>query len=170
MRKRKHNKKEISNMIKLAGICIGFIVFVLLLRKWYLNNIELENNIPVLEGVVTHQIKANEFTNYINDNDTAIIYMCTSRNEKCRTLEEKLKPWIKNNSLEDIIVYLDLTSATDREDFFDMINKTYPGNEKIKEEPTILYFENGNLSEVLSGSKVTVENFEKLLKDIQVIL
>lgn len=169
MSKKGLNKKEVSNMLKLALICIGFIILILLCRRWYLNHLTIENNIPVLNDVVTHQIKANEFYNFVNDNDTAIIYMCVSSDENCRNLETDLKSLIQKNSLEDIIVYLDLNSADDIDKFLEDIKKEYEYTDDINEYPTALYFENGVIKNAITGKNITKADIENFLKEIDVI-
>ena len=98
MKKKKELNKEISNYVKVFFVFLAVIVLVLFLRKWYLNSQELELNIPVLDGVVTHQIESNEIYNFVLDNDTSLIYMCVANDSGCRKLEKSMKKVIRSNS------------------------------------------------------------------------
>jgi len=163
------NKKIISNYIKLALIFIGIIVAVLVFRKWYLNIEELKRNTPVLEGVVTHQINSNEIYNYINDNDTALIYMCVSNDDECRNFENNIKILIIDNSLEDAIIYLDLSDNKDTSKFYTEFANKYQYDKNLLEHPTFLYFENSNISNALSGEELSVDDVKSFLKDISLL-
>lgn len=156
-------------MFKLALIFISVILIVLLFRKWYLNNQEIENNIPVLENVLIHKIKANEIDSFINDNDTAIIYMCVSNNQNCRNFEKDIKSLITKKSLGDVIVYLDLNSAININEFLNNLETKYKANVSLKEYPTVLYFENATIKENISGLDLTKKDFENFLKEIDII-
>lgn len=169
MKKKKNINKEISNYVKVCFVFLAVIVLVLFLRKWYLNSQELELNTPVLEGFVTHQIKSNEIYNFINDNDTALIYMCVVNDENCRKLEKGMKKLISKNSLEDIIVYLNLSDNTNISKFYSELVNKYDYNSELKEYPTFLYFENSKINKSLSGKDITVKDVESFLKEISLI-
>lgn len=169
MKKKKDINKEISNYVKVCFVFLAVIVLVLFLRKWYLNSQKLELNTPVLEGVVTHQIKSNEIYNFINDNDTALIYMCVANDENCRKLENGMKKLISKNSLEDIIVYLNLSDNTNVSKFYSELFNKYDYNSELKEYPTFLYFENNKINKSLSGKDITVKDVESFLKEISLI-
>lgn len=169
MKKKKINKKEISNYVKVLLIFLVVIVLVLFLRKWYLNNQDLKLNNPVLQGVVTHQIKSKEIYNFINDNDTSLIYMCVANDDNCRRLEESMKELISKNSLEDVIVYLNLSDNTDISEFYSELVSKYNYSSELKEYPTFLYFENSKINKSLSGKEITVKDVEKFLKEISLI-
>ena len=126
-------------------------------------------NTPVLEGVVTHQIKSNEIYNFINDNDTALIYMCVANDNNCRNLEKDMKKLISNNSLEDVIVYLNLSDNTDISKFYSELVNNYNYDKELKEYPTFLYFENSKINKSLSGKDISVNDVENFLKEISLI-
>jgi len=169
MKKKNDSKKIISNYVKVFFVFLAVIVLVLFLRKWYLNSQELEMNTPVLEGVVTHQIKSNEIYNFINDNDTALIYMCVANDNNCRNLEKDMKKLISNNSLEDVIVYLNLSDNTDISKFYSELVNNYNYDKELKEYPTFLYFENSKINKSLSGKDISVNDVENFLKEISLI-
>ena len=169
MKKKKELNKEISNYVKVFFVFLAVIVLVLFLRKWYLNSQELESNIPVLDGVVTHQIKSNEIYNFVLDNDTSLIYMCVANDSGCRKLEKSMKKVIRSNSLEDVIVYLNLSDSTNVSSFYKELVDKYEYDGKLMEYPTFLYFEDGKISKSLSGKNVSINEVKKFLKEISLI-
>lgn len=162
-------RKDFSNIVKLVVLCVIVILAVFLFRTWYLNSKELERNTPVLSNVLTHQIKANELYDYIHDANTAVVYMCASSDEECRGLEKEMKSLIRKNSLEDVIIYLDLQDVSDLSEFYDEMGKHYQYDLKIREYPTMIYFENVQIQEVLGGKDMDIKRIEDFLKGIQLI-
>ncbi len=169
MSKKAQEKIEKGNVIKLLLICIAVIILVLLLRRWYLKNQELERQIPVLSGVITHQINPNELFNYINDADTAVVYMCASDEDVCRNLEKEMKTFITKNSLEDTIIYLDVKEVDNISEFYKELNSTYDHSTKIGDYPTFMYFQDAALKEVLTGKRMNVQKIEDFLKEIEIL-
>jgi len=170
MKKKNDSKKIISNYVKVFFVFLAVIVLVLFLRRWYLNSQELKMNTPVLEGVVTHQIKSNEIYNFINDNDTALVYMCVANDIVCRDLEKSMKKLITNNSLEDVIIYLNLSSDDNILEFYQDLVDRYDYKEELKEYPTFLYFENSKINKSLSGKDIRVSDVEDFFREINFIL
>lgn len=169
MGKRKDEKMELVNVLKLAFICILVIVVTLLLRNWYLKKEEIQKNTPVLANILTHQIKENELYNYINDADTALIYMGISSDDECRMVENRMKSFIQKNSLEDVIIYLDLKEVVRLDDFYDELNATYGYEPKISGYPVMIYFENDSIRNVLNSDELTIDNLEKFMKGIHLL-
>ncbi len=169
MKKKKENNAEISNVTKLIIICALTIIAVLLLRNWYIKNQQLSREVPILENVLTHQIKSNELHNYVNDTSSAVIYICASNNDTCRELESEMKPFIKKNSLEDTIIYLDLKEVSNVSSFYQELNNTYSYTPSISEYPTILYFENATLKNALNSKEMNIKKIEEFLKGLQLI-
>lgn len=169
MKKKKNDENIISNYIKVILIFLAVIVLVLFLRSLYLNNKQLNLNTPVLDEVVTHQIKSNELYNFINDNDTSLIYMCVANDENCRNLEKDIKKLISKYSLEDVIVYLNLSDNTNIFEFYNDLIDRYSYDKELKEYPTFLFFENGKISKSLSGKDINKDDVNKFLKEINFI-
>lgn len=169
MEKKKESKNMAFNYLKIFLVFLAVIVLVLFLRKWYLNNQKLKLNTPVLDNVVTHQIKSNEIYNFINDNDTALVYMCVANDDNCRNLELDMKRFISKYSLEDAIVYLNLSDNNDISKFYSELVDKYDYNKELKEYPTFLYFENSKISKSLSGKDISISDVESFFKGIGLI-
>lgn len=169
MSKKSKKKQEMINVLKLAVICAFTVLLVLLLRNWYLKGKALEVDTPILSGVLTHQVKANELYDYINEADTSLIYVCASNQEECRRFEKNLKTYVKSKGLEDYLIYLDLKDVSNIRNFYDELNATYGYETEIKEYPTFIFFENSSIRDVLSGREVTIKNLEKFMKGIRFI-
>ncbi len=169
MKKKEEEGKKIANVLKLAFICILVVIITLFLRNWYLKNDEAQRSTPILLDVLTHQIKENELYNYINDANTALIYMCVSSEDKCREVEREMKPFIQKNSLEDIIIYLDLKGVSKLDDFYHELNATYGYEPEISGYPSLIYFENDAIRNVLSEDDLTIQNLEEFMKGIHLL-
>lgn len=159
---------EVSSVVKLILVCVVTLGIVLFFGNWYLKGKEFEKDVPVLADVLTHQIKSNELYNYVHDADTAIVYMCASNDEKCRSLEKDLKRLIQKNAWEDHIIYLDLKDVLNISSFYEEISSHYSKEFKL-EYPTIIYFEGNSIRNVLSGKDVTKQKVEKFLKGLPLL-
>lgn len=158
-----------SNVFKFVFICIVTIIAVLLFRNWYLKGKESFKNVPVLETVLTHQIKPNELYNYVHDANTATVYMCVSSDEICRNLEKDMKNLIQKNGWEDSIIYLDLKDVPSISEFYENLYSHYQYEPKIGEYPTIIYFENATIHRILSGKDITVQQVKEFLKELPLV-
>ena len=95
--------------------------------------------------------------------------MCVANDENCRKLEKGMKKLISKNSLEDIIVYLNLSDNTNISKFYSELVNKYDYNSELKEYPTFLYFENSKINKSLSSKDITVKDVESFLKEISLI-
>ena len=164
------DKKKVpaSNWVKLILIFGAVIALALFIRRWYINSNNLEMQIPVVSDVLTSEVKLAEIYNYINENDPALIYFESSSDSDCRKLEKNLIPFFRDNSLEDVVVYINL-DGEDVEKFFNELQQFYGYNGEIESVPTFIYFEEAKIDKVLTG-KVNKSKVEKFFKEIGLIL
>jgi len=161
-------KVPVSNWVKLVLIFVLVIGFALFIRRWYINSNNLEMQIPVVSDVLTSEVRLAEIYDYINENDPALIYFESSSDSDCRKLEKNLIPFFKDNSLEDVVVYINL-DGEDIETFFKEFTEFYGYRGEIESVPTFIYFEEAKVDNVLTG-KVNKSKVEKFFKEIGLIL
>ena len=97
------------------------------------------------------QIRKEELYSFVNENDPAIIYFSVSDDEDCRTFEEEISSLIQDYSLEDIVVYMNLRGE-DVARYLDTVAAYYHYDGSFEEVPTFLYFEDGEIKEVLTDT------------------
>ena len=168
---RKSNKEiPVTNIIKLVLIVLFVIIAVLFLRGWYLKGQDLQKGTPILSTLLTHQIKPNELESYIHETDTAILFMCTTKNDQCRDLEKDMKKIVKDNSLEDIIIYFDISMVDDFSKIYKQLNDNSSTTLEIDSYPAIIYLENSKIQKFANGAKMSVSDVQKFLREIKVLL
>lgn len=165
---KKEKEQYLSNLFKLALIFIFTILVVLGIRKWYLNGLEIELATPVIAEVLHQEIKKNEVYTYISENDPAILYFESSSDSSCRKLEKNLLSFIRDNSLEDIIVYMNLDDE-DVSKFFSDFKEYFGYKKELVSVPTFVYMEDGKVKQVLTG-KLDKAKVEEFFREIGVIL
>ena len=119
-KEKKQNKKKIKNYIILAVIFLAAIGLTLYLCKWYNVYDEYQKQTPVIRDTL-NELSIEEIDHYVIDNPTAVVYMCTSSELKCRNFEKDFKKLIKNENLQEEMVYLNL-SDVDIKSFYNSWN------------------------------------------------
>ncbi len=168
--------KEEKKVIPKKNYAIVGIIFVIsialafFLRSWYMSYQDYAKTIPVLKGVIS-EVRYNEVHNYINDNQSVIIYMGVADNEDCRNLELDLKKIIQTRHLKDKIVYFNITDVQDKELLLKELNDKYVTGNKIYSYPAIMLFEDGKVIDFKSrtaNSNLLISDIEQILDEYEV--
>lgn len=133
----------IQNYIAVIVIFLVTIGVVWGLRNWYISYQNYQLTIPVLKGTLK-EIAVNEVDNYITENDDAIIYFEVSNEEESRKVSKGLIDIVKEKNLTDRVVYLNLSSLTDKDSFLKEFSSKYL--EKEINYPSIVVFNDGEAS------------------------
>lgn len=121
--------------------------------KWYKVYDEYQKQTPVIRGTLVSEITNEDLEHYILENPTSVIYMCTSQDMVCRNYEKDLKKYVEEESLQETIVYLNLTDI-DQKTFVKDFNSKYNYKVKLtKSYPAIVIFEDGKIHNILQGKK-----------------
>ena len=88
--KSKENKKTIKNYILLILLFIASIGLIFYLRELYEVNKAEQLKTPVIDGALL-EIYSTDLEHYVLDNPVAVIYMCTSSDDACRSFEKGFK-------------------------------------------------------------------------------
>lgn len=139
------NEKNIplKNYIFLAVILILSVVLVVYFYMWY---DEYENNrinTSILDEYLT-VINYNELDDYLVENKDAIIYVSKLGDNDIRIFEKKLKKVVNSYSLNNMILYLDLTSEVSNSKTYDNIKAKYG----ISSLPCIIIYRNGSVYDI----------------------
>lgn len=133
----------LKNYIILSIILIVSVILVIYFYMWYG---ELETNrlnTPVIDQYIS-LINYNEIDTYIVENKKAFIYVSVLNNEKTRNFEKKFIKIINKYSLNNRILYLNLTDQYKNNVLFNNIVNKY----NLSDLPCIVIFENGIVKDV----------------------
>lgn len=150
----KDNKKNnlVRNYIILAVFILIGVGLTLYFCKVYKVYDDYQKATPVIQGVLS-EITPEELNHYVVDNSQMVIYMCTASNENCRHFEKDFKKYIARESVQDNIIYLNL-SETDLDQFITDFNNTYKYKHKLtKDLPALVAFTDGNVDAILQEKK-----------------
>ena len=165
--KEKDNKKDklLRNYILLAIFIVIGIGLTMYFCKVYKVYDDYQKATPVIEGVLS-EITPEELSHYVVDNPQMIIYMCTASDENCRYFEKDFKKYITKESLQDNIIYLNL-SNTDLDQFVTDFNNTYKYKHKLKKDlPILVSFTDGKVDAILqekNNKKLSVSKAKHFL-------
>ena len=145
------------------AISIGLIFFF---RNWYVSYQEYEKTIPILNGVIS-EVRYNEVYNYIDDNQSVIIYIGVADDKDCREIDVELKKLIEKKHLKEKIVYFNITDVKNKDLLLKEFNNKYAIDERINTYPAIVLFEEGKIIDFRSkiANKNLSINDVKLLFD-----
>ncbi|MGN1342501.1 MAG: DUF6568 family protein [Bacilli bacterium] len=142
---KKEKNISLKNYIILAVVLILSIILVIYFYMWYNAYEESKLNTMIMDKYL-QVINYNELNNYLVENKDAVIYSSVLEDQKIRDFEKKFKNIIIKNSLNNDILYLDLTEELKNKNITKDIKETYNINgQDITNTPSIMIFKDGQL-------------------------
>ena len=157
----------IKNYIYLSIIILVTILLVFYFYLWYLTYEESKLNNQIMDRYL-QVINYNELDDYLQENKDAIIYASVLEEQKIRNFEINFKETIIENSLKKEILYLDLTEIyNNKKEKEKAIKKYQINNKNISNVPSILVFEEGNLTKIydIKENNYDIDNLKKFLQE-----
>ena len=154
-------------VVIIFAISIGLVFFF---RNRYISYQDYEKTIPILSGVVS-EVRYNEVYNYIDDNQSVIIYMGEASDKDCREVEEDLKKLIEDKHLKEKIVYFNITDVNNKKQMLKEFNDRYATNSRISTYPAIILFEDGKIIDFeskTSSSKLSISDIQSLFDEYNI--
>ena len=148
------NDKKITtkNVILLIIIFLIGIGLTFYFCKWYQVIDQNKKSVPIIRGTL-QEITNNELDDYLLENPTSIIYLCTSDSMKCRNYEKDVRKYFIDSGLKDVIIYVNLTNI-DQTKFIKNFNKNFDYKTKLTTNyPAIIYFYDGSIKDMIQGKK-----------------
>ena len=162
----KENKIPVKNYFILAFIFLIGIGLTIYFCKWYEVIDTEKKQTPVIRGVIP-EISSQELDNFVLENPTTVLYLCTSDNMKCRNFEKDFKKYIIKESMENYIVYVNLTNINQVK-FVKDFNNNYEYKTKLTPNyPALIYFNDGKISDMIEGTnsnKLTLSKAKDIIR------
>lgn len=159
-------KIAVKNYILLIIIFSIGIGLTMYFCNWYHVYDDYQKQTPVIRGTLS-EITKDELEHYLLETPTTTIYMCTSSATICRNYEKDLKKLVKKSSLQETLVYLNL-SGIDQSIFIEEFNNKYPYKVKLTEYyPALVVFEDGKVTNILQGKedeKLTIKKTKQFIE------
>ncbi len=149
-------KEETKRKILLAVICIITLVVLVVALKLNENRKEDELSTSKISNYLT-EINYNEISTHVIEQPRAIIYVSNSSEDETKKFDEIFIPVIKKYNLENEIIYIN-------------INETTLADPIYQYAPELVFYKNGEVSDVINVSTLKDKNdVIKLLKERSVI-
>ena len=149
-------KREAFREIPIKNyIILGVVLFITMLILYYFYcwvdvYKESKINIPIMDKYMS-VINYNELDNYIVENPDTIIYVSVLEDEKIRGFEKEFKNKYKNKEIENELLYMNITDDINDMDIRDeMVSKYSINSLDMTDVPSLLVFNNGELSSIYS--------------------
>jgi hypothetical protein len=159
--------KKYKNIITLIIISITTLIGCGYALKWHAVYKQNMLNSTIITDYI-HELKAEEFTNYINDNPFAVVYFCVTGNDNCRSFENSFKKYILKNNLQETIVYVNVSNLNNGK-LGEQLDNTYNSkilreqNKYLDEVPTVAVYNHMIISDFVSEENLTIEDVDNLL-------
>ena len=146
---KKIGKKQIILLIVLFIIGIGLTLYFC---KWYQVIDQNKKSVPIIRGTLS-EITDQELDDYLLENPTSMIYLCTSDSQQCRNYEKDVREYFIKSGLSESIIYVNLTNV-DQTKFVKKFNKKHQYKVKLSTNyPAIIYFSDGEIKDMIQGKK-----------------
>ena len=146
---KKIGKKQIILLIVLFIIGIGLTLYFC---KWYQVIDQNKKSVPIIRGTLS-EITDQELDDYLLENPTSMIYLCTSDSQQCRNYEKDVREYFIKSGLSESIIYVNLTNI-DQTKFVKKFNKKHQYKVKLSTNyPAIIYFSDGEIKDMIQGKK-----------------
>lgn len=168
---KKEKNIPLKNYIILAVVLILSIILVIYFYMWYNAYEESKLNTMIMDKYL-QVINYNELNNYLVENKDAVIYSSVLEDQKIRHFEKKFKNIIIKNSLNNDILYLDLTEELKDKNITKDIKETYNiNNQDIANTPSIMIFKDGNLYSIynIKDNNYNINNLVDYLEEEDII-
>ncbi|MBQ7141334.1 MAG: hypothetical protein IJO32_07530 [Bacilli bacterium] len=165
----KERKIPRKNYIIYGIIVAVTLVLVFYSNEWYkvYKQNELENS--YIANYIK-EVNYLEFQNYVLENPNLIVYIGEKNSEKCVNFEKKLYKVIKENNLEDEIIFLNVSNVTDLNQILrDYKLTTLNSNLNI---PSIAILNNSKFSDILNSddkNEIRTDEIAQLLVEYEYI-
>ena len=163
-------KKEIpyKNYIILVLVFLMTILVTFYVRDWYNTTKVYYAQNSVMTKVVK-EIKSEEISNYILENQRFILYVSSGQNSQIKEFEDEFKNLIQNLDINDDVLYMNL-DGVNMESFYDLLKNNYSSNAKLKNQivssdSSLYLFTDGKIVNVLNNvSDYSIKRLENIIK------
>jgi len=146
----KERKIPLKNYIILSLVLIISIILVIYFYMWYDTYEESKLNTTIMDEYL-QVINYNELSTYLIENKDAVIYSSVLKSQEIRNFEKRFKSVIKKYSLNNDILYLDLTKELENNKIREEIRKIYKTSDSdLTITPSIIIFKNSKVEDIYS--------------------
>ncbi len=152
---------------------LGFIILITMIAliyssAWYKQYTSTNRLSPYITSTL-REVKEDNLNIVIKERDILIMYMCTTSEQVCRSFEKNFSKYIKENNLQDDIMYLNLGYDSDENKLLETVYNKYKSSDLVKkvyDYPTLVIFKDGKIVDVLSSNKnvITMDKVSEFLE------
>ena len=153
----KNKKIPLKNYILVFVILLLVVSLSLYACSWSETIRKYNTTKSVLSDTI-NKIELETLESYMTDNSDFIMYISDSSNTDIRNFEKKLKKYIKDNSLNSDIIYIDINDYDRKQVLQTVLSYSVEEYSKLKKipVPNMLMFENGKIVDILYVTSATI--------------
>lgn len=171
-------KKGVKNYLIAGGLFLAIVLLTFYIFEWYkvVDEERIRESYLVSNGIVTNEINTiNELEAVFSESPSEyFLYISYTNDEDVYNMETKLKKVIQKHNLQDRFYYLNIDDIKEDADAIDKLNNTLGlQDKKISSIPTILYYKDHQLVDLIISKKqddlMSDKDFKDLLDRVDVI-
>lgn len=160
------NKKiPLKNYILLGIVLLITIILVVYIYMWNKTYKETALQTKIIDEYL-QVINYNELDNYLTENKNSVMYCSVLEDKTIRSFEKKFKNIIKKYSLNNKMLYLDLTKEIKNKQISNELKE-----KNITGIPSIIIYKDGNLYKIydIKENKYNINKLIEFLKEEEII-
>ena len=158
-----------KNYIIVGALFLITVLFVMLLRFWYISYNNYQLTIPILKDKIT-EVTVTELDTFLVENPEPIVYIEVSEDENSREVAKKLIEVVKKRNLTERVVYINLSSVENKDAFFADFTAKYMDKGKLEHYPAVVIFSEGKVLSYVSKTEkqnLNIGNVEQLFDEFE---
>ena len=158
-----------KNYIIVGALFLITVLFVMLLRFWYISYNNYQLTIPILKDKIT-EVTVTELDTFLVENPEPIVYIEVSEDENSREVAKKLIEVVKKRNLTERVVYINLSSVENKDAFFADFTAKYMDKGKLAHYPAVVIFSEGKVLSYVSKTEkqnLNIGNVEQLFDEFE---
>ena len=158
-----------KNYIIVGALFLITVLFVMLLRFWYISYNNYQLTIPILKDKIT-EVTVTELDTFLVENPEPIVYIEVSEDENSREVAKKLIEVVKKRNLTERVVYINLSSVENKDAFFADFTAKYMDEGKLEHYPAVVIFSEGKVLSYVSKTEkqnLNIGNVEQLFDEFE---
>lgn len=170
IKKEQTYNKSYRNYFLVFIVSVLTLTIALYIRAFYINYIREISSYSVFDEAV-NSINLNEIGFTMPESGEAILYVGYIGDKGVADMEKRLLKEIQRKSLDEKVLYLNITNNLDNNEYLKILKKQFSNIEnQITVAPMLIYIENGEAKEAFSSELKMIDYkvFNKMIEKYEI--
>ena len=156
---KKNNKNEVreiptKNYYIVIVVSILVVILTLYVRSFYLNYQANKSSDSIFYDKSINQINTEDADFAIAETSEVLLYVSYSDSSEIKSMEKRLYREIEKKELNDIILYWDISSLMENDEYITLLREKFPNIAiDINKAPMLIYIKDGEAVEAVDSDE-----------------